>query len=152
MRRLDQGVAENPFSAGLAAENLGVWQPGHIPEQLVPDPNRGLGAGRPGINEVPLRVPGLMGQAGNFGEGGPFGVQGVGGHQMGVDPRPPVAAARNRDLDPLRAQGLGACQGSAGRDEFLPGERTIWELPVLAEPDPSTSQFSWATILHLFTP
>ena len=127
------------------------------PEQLVPDPNhRGLGGGCPGINEVPFRVPGLMGQAGNFGEGGqgvhPFGVQGIGGHQMGVDPRPPVVAARDRDLDPLRAQGLGACQGFAGRDEFSPGERTIWELPVLAEPDPSTSPIQLGDYLALIHP
>ena len=65
MRGPHQEVAENPFSAGLGAGNLGVWQPGHIPEQLVPDPNLGLGGGCPGINEVPFRVPGLMGQAGS---------------------------------------------------------------------------------------
>ena len=51
----------------------------------------GFGGGCFGITGVPFRVPGLMGQAGNFREEGqgfdPFGVQGI-GHQTGMDPRP----------------------------------------------------------------
>ena len=35
------GAAENLFAAGLAPGNLGVWQPGHVPEHPEPDPGRG---------------------------------------------------------------------------------------------------------------
>ena len=149
------GAAENPFAAGLAPGNLGVWQPGHVPEHPEPDPGRGLGGGCCGITGVPFRVPGLMGQAGNFREGGrgfdPFGVQGI-GHQMGMDPRPPAAVIRDQDVDPLRAHGIGAGQGFANRDEFSPGERTIWELPALGEPDPASSPIQLGDYLALVHP
>ena len=138
--------ARNPFSNPLPPGDMGVWQVGGA--------GNGGGMNRPWISEG-AGGDGFQGNGGGPERGGGQDHSGQSGGPPG-----PGGAAGLGGLGGPGGQGISerfanlqqAWAGPPGRDEFAPGDRALWELPALGDPDPNTSPIQLGDWMSLIFP